>query len=616
MRAPPLAAAVPVRRTLRRGVCALLCLIVAWESAHAADELRYDLTITGAPDAAVAELVKRVSRLESEKRKGAANAVALERRAGRDVKRFIEVLHSQGYYDAIVDYRIDAAATPATVDVRLDAGPHYTISEVAVRLVGATTDEAPIARELERLRGVAGDPARAKDVLDAQAALVTGVIARGYPLVRIVEQRYVVDHASDTMRVELALDAGAPATFGAITFRGLEAVHESYVRNRLPWVDGAPYDPVQVDKGRRALTATGLFSSVRIDHADRLEPDGSLPMTVTVEEGKFRTVALGVRYDSTLGAGGGASWEHRNVLGGGERLRLSGDVAESGYAAGLVWREPDFLRPRYTLSYSAGYEEEQTTAYDIRRAYTGVALEIPFGDTIVTTGGVTLEWTPVETEAREESTGDREQDETFLLLGFPLTLIRSTTDSLLEPTRGTRAELSVTPYTEISGDDLTFAVVRMTPSLYLPFDPPIFRRSVLATRLSVGSIEGAKRDVVPADKRFYAGGGGSIRGYEYQRVGPLDDDDEPFGGRSLLEVGTELRLRITESFGIVAFFEGGNVYSSLYPDLDDVIRWGTGGGLRYYSPVGPFRLDIGTPVNGRDGIDDPVQFYLSLGEAF
>jgi translocation and assembly module TamA len=156
----------------------------------------------------------------------------------------------------------------------------------------------------------------------------------------------------------------------------------------------------------------------------------------------------------------------------------------------------------------------------------------------------------------------------------------------------------------------------MTPSLYIPFDPPLLRRSVLATRLSVGSIDGAKRDDVPADKRFYAGGGGSIRGYDYQRVGPLDDDDEPFGGRSLLEVGTELRLRITESFGIVGFFEGGNVYPSLYPDLDDVIRWGTGGGLRYYSPVGPFRLDIGTPVNGRDGIDHPVQFYISLGEAF
>ena len=616
MRARLLAACFPARRTLRGGLCALFFAALAWQTAAAAADLRYDVTFTGAPDAAVAGLVKRVSRLESEKRKGAANAVALDRRAARDVKRLLEVLHSEGYYDAVVDYRIDTSKSPATVDMRLDAGPHYSSAEIAVRLVGSVTDEAPIAAALARLRAIAGEPARAKDILDAEAALVTAVIARGYPLARITEQRYLVDHASDSVRVEVALDTGAPARFGKITFHGLSDVHESYARNRLPWTEGAPYDPAAVDKGRRELTSTGLFSSVRIDHADHLDPDGTLPMTVTVQEGKFRTVGLGVRYESTLGAGGGASWEHRNVLGGGERFRVSADVSQSGYAAGLVWREPDFLRPRYTLSYSAGYEEEETTAYDIRRAYTGVALEVPFGDTIVTTGGVTLEWTPVETKAREDDTGERDQDETFLLLGFPLTLIRSTTDSLLEPTRGTRMELSVTPYTEISGDDLAFAVIRATPSLYIPFDPPLLRRSVLATRLSIGTIEGAKRDQVPADKRFYAGGGGSIRGYEYQRVGPLDDDDEPFGGRSLLEVGTELRLRITESFGIVAFFEGGNVYPSLYPDLDDVIRWGTGGGLRYYSPVGPFRLDIGTPVNGRDGIDHPVQFYLSLGESF
>lgn len=616
MRARILAAFRLLSFALRHGISGLLCVALFSGIAPAADDLAYEVTFSGIPDTVVAGLVKRVSKLESERRKGAANAVALDRRAARDVKRFLEVLQSEGYYDARVDYRIDTSRSPAAVDVRLDAGPRYTISELAVRLTGTVTDEAPIAAELERLRAMAGDPARAKDILDAEGVLVTGVIARGFPLARIVEQRYVVDHAADTLRVEVALDAGAPAKFGRIAFEGLVDVHASYVRNRLPWKDGDPYDPTKVEKGRREMVSTGLFSHVRIDHAADVEADGTLPMTVTVEEGKFRTVGLGVRYDSTLGAGGGASWEHRNVLGGGERFRVNGDVAESGYAAGLLWREPDFLRPGYTLGYSAGYETEETTAYDIQRAYTAVGLEVPFGDAIVTTGGVTLEWTPVETKARDDDTGERDQDETFLLLGVPLSVIRSTTDSLLEPTRGTRIELSVTPYTDIGGKDLTFAVIRTTPSVYVSFDPPLLRRSVLATRLSLGTIDGAKRDQVPADKRFYAGGGGSIRGYEYQRVGPLDDDDEPLGGRSLLEVGTELRLRITESFGIVGFFEGGNVYTSLYPDPDDVIRWGAGGGLRYYSPVGPFRLDIGTPVNGRDGIDDPVQFYLSLGEAF
>jgi translocation and assembly module TamA len=621
MRARILAVFCPLRCVLRYGISGLLCValpcvVLSRDISLAANDLDYEVTFSGAPDTVVAGLVKRVSKLQREKRNGAANAVALDRRAARDAKRFLEVLHSEGYYDAMVDYRIDTSRSPAAVDVRLDAGARYTISEFAVRLTGAVVDEAAIAAELERVRSMSGGPARAQDVLDAEAALVKGVVARGYPLARVVEQRYVVDHAVDALRVDVALDTGAAAKFGKISFDGLVDVHASYVRNRLPWKDGDPYDPAKVERGRREIVSTGLFAHARIDHAGYVEADGTLPMTVTVAEGKFRTIGLGVRYDSTLGAGGGASWEHRNVLGGGERFRISGDVAESGYAAGLLWREPDFLRPGYTLSYSAGYETEETTAYDIQRAYTAVGLEVPFGDTVVTTGGVTLEWTPVETKARDADTGERDQDDTFLLLGFPLSVIRSTTDSILEPTRGTRVELSVTPYTDIGGKDLAFAVIRTTPSLYIPFDPPLLRRSVLATRLSVGTINGAKRGQVPADKRFYAGGGGSIRGYEYQRVGPLDDDDEPLGGRSLLEVGTELRLRITEAFGIVGFFEGGNVYTSLYPDFDDVIRWGAGGGIRYYSPVGPFRLDIGTPVNGRDGIDDAVQFYISLGEAF
>jgi len=603
-------------RRLRRLLSTALCFALCAMPARAADEIRYDVKFSGVPSRAVEDLMERVSGLESEQRKGAANAVALERRAARDVKRFAEIMSSEGYYDAIVEQRIDTVADSATVEIRVDAGPRYVISEVVVRLIGTNLDEAPLAAEIARARGSTGGPARAEDVLAMGGALVTGAVARGYPLARLAEQRYIVDHASDSLRVEMALDTGPAATFGAITYQGLAHVDALYVRNRLPWKDGDPYDPAKVERGRREMNATGLFSQVRIEHDGRVEADGSLPIRVTVEEGKFRTVSLGVRYDSTLGAGGGAAWEHRNVLGGGERFRVSGDVAESGYAAGVVWSEPDFLRPGYTLSYSGGYKTEETTAYDIQRAYTAVGLEVPVGDTIVTTGGVTLEWTPVETKAREATSGERDQDETFLLLGFPVTFLRSTAGSLLEPTRGTRLELSVTPYTEISGKDLAFVVTRATPSFYVPFDPPLLRRSVLATRLSLGTIDGAKRDQVPADKRFYAGGGGSIRGYEYQRVGPLDDEDEPLGGRSLFEVGTELRLRITESFGIVGFFEGGNVYNSIYPDFDDVIRWGTGGGLRYYSPVGPFRIDIGTPVNGRDGIDDPVQFYISLGEAF
>lgn len=599
-----------------RAVAWLLAAALAAPCAASADDIAYVTRFEGLKDTALGALLKKASELSVRQREKVPSEIALERRAANDVERLREALRSEGYYDALIDYRIDDTRRPIEVTVLVDAGTLYAISEVTLDLEGQDPVALEIDQAVARLRAISGGAARAKNVVDAEATFLNAVIARGYPFATIHERHYLVDHKSRTLAVDLVCRVGPRATFGEVQYEGLEKVEPGFVRNRLPWKEGDRYDPAAVKTGEKQALATGLFADLRISHDEAVAPDGSLPMKVHASEAKFRTVSLGLRYDSTLGFGGGASWEHRNVRGSGERLRLFADVAEAGWSTGLSWQQPDFWRPDYTLTYGTGYEREETTAYTLDRAYAALGLAIPINERWSSGVGVGIEWTPVETEARETVTGDREQDETFLLLGFPFSLSRSTAGSLLEPRSGTRVDLAMTPYVEISGKDLAFLVTRVTPSAYLPVPIPGLPDSVLASRLSFGAIEGAKRDNIPADKRFYAGGGGSIRGYEYQRVGPLDDDDEPLGGRSLFELGTELRLRLTQSFGVVGFFEGGNVYPSLYPDFDDVIRWGTGGGLRYYSPVGPIRVDIGTPVNGRDGIDHAVQFYISLGEAF
>ena len=141
-------------------------------------------------------------------------------------------------------------------------------------------------------------------------------------------------------------------------------------------------------------------------------------------------------------------------------------------------------------------------------------------------------------------------------------------------------------------------------------------RFILAGRGRVGSIVGESTEDVPANKRFYAGGGGSVRGYEFQSVGPLDNDDDPLGGRSLIAVGAELRTRITDSIGLVPFVDGGTVYDSSYPDFDETFRWAAGLGLRYFTGFGPIRLDVAVPLNKRDDIDDDFEIYISFGQAF
>jgi translocation and assembly module TamA len=186
-------------------------------------------------------------------------------------------------------------------------------------------------------------------------------------------------------------------------------------------------------------------------------------------------------------------------------------------------------------------------------------------------------------------------------------------DDLLNPTRGGRLAVANEPFVDVFGNDIAFNKSRLTYTHYLEvLDSP---GVVLAGRGSVGTLFGAARDEVPADLRFYAGGGGSVRGFGYQLAGDLDDDHNPLGGRSLLELSGEVRVRLTETIGVVAFVDAGTAFSKEVPDFSETLRIGAGPGLRYFSPIGPVRLDIGLPVNKRDS-DDSFQIYVSLGQAF
>jgi translocation and assembly module TamA len=208
-----------------------------------------------------------------------------------------------------------------------------------------------------------------------------------------------------------------------------------------------------------------------------------------------------------------------------------------------------------------------------------------------------------------EQFGDDQKTAFFYV---PSRLDWKTMDRPLDPTRGGWLSLELAPYQDFNRQDLRFFKAYGRYSRYLLLlDPNL----LLALKGVVGTIGGATRDDVPADLRFYAGGGGSIRGYPYQKVGPLEDH-EPKGGRSLVEVSAEVRFKITEKIGLVAFLDGGNAFASSFPDPGETLLWGAGGGIRYYTPVGPLRLDVGVPLQRREGIDDPFQVYISLGQAF
>jgi translocation and assembly module TamA len=299
-----------------------------------------------------------------------------------------------------------------------------------------------------------------------------------------------------------------------------------------------------------------------------------------------------------------------NLLGRNEKLRVSGTASLIEQTGELDFRKPAFLERDQALlaNITGGFEDND--AYK-RQAVDGlVALERPFLENWRGSVGVAAGYEIVDETA--DNSGDSEQQ--FALFGLPLTASRDTTDDALNPASGTRLLLSLTPTTGAGDKPLLFLTAVAGGSVYYAIDEA--ERIILAGRARVGSIVGEKTEALPASRRFYAGGGGSIRGYQYQLVGPLDNDDDPFGGVSLVEMGAEVRVRVTEEIGVVPFVDGGTVYDDPYFASGETLRWAAGLGLRYFTGFGPVRLDVAFPLNPRSGVDDAFQFYISFGQAF
>lgn len=566
--------------------------------------IAYTAQLTGVEEDSLRELLTGSLQLLALQDRPPPSLAALRRRAEEDRERLQKALRSEGFYDAAIELSIDEDARPVAVTLDVATGPVYLLEDYDIRYLGEAPP--PEARpDLDALGLHIGMPARAPAIVAAESALTARLAGAGYPFAAVAKRRSVVDHDMTTMSVTVEVDSGPLAQFGETRFEGVETVEEDYLKAVLEWREGARYDPQKVEATRAALAETGLFTSVRVASAAEVEPDGRLPMIVRVTERPARSIGFGASFSSSEGLRGDAFWEHRNLFSRNERLRLDLIASEIEQSFKGVLRKPNFLRRKHTLIVDGQIANRTTEAFDERSASTGLAVERPWREHLRLRAGPTLEYSEIEDEAGER---------TFQLLGFNFGATRDDTDDLLNPTRGSRQDLLLTPYHAFGDDSFPFLKANLGASAYYAIDSEA--RFVLAGRGRVGTLLGADTDRIPASKRFYAGGGGSIRGYEFQSVGPLDDENDPLGGRSLLELSAELRMRVTETIGVVPFIDGGTAFDSALPDFEETLRWAAGLGLRYFTGIGPIRLDVAVPINKRENVDDDFQFYVSLGQAF
>ncbi len=586
-------------------------------------EFSYEVNVEGVDnDDEFVNTLKASSNLVQLEEKPLSNPSVLIHRGRSDEERLVNVLKSFGYYSGSIRIEIDgrsiknvlpsqiAKKESSKVVIIVSAGTLYRFDKI--QLTG--TDQPGLEKLSPAIKP--GEPAQGQSVLDAESELIARTKRAGYPYGKMGKRRLILNRKTHTMDVFLTLIPGPAVLLGDLSIEGLEEVKEDFIYNRMQWQMGDKYDPAILEGFRSDLSGLNLFSSIKVGIPEQTETgenheSHTLPVKLKVEERKFRFFGFGGDYSTTEGIGLNAFWGHRNFFGRGEKLKVTGRLARIGeneisnidQKIGLDFQKPDFLSRKQNLLFNAELVNENPDAFE-RQAISGsLGISRPLTRTLSFTAGVTGEYSSIE---------DTDGTEEFTLFGFPVSLKHDTTKDLLDPKNGFRNEFNVTPYYTAVGPGENFTRLKLGSRGYYKVTED--GSVVLAGRVLLGSIVGSSTEDIPADKRYFSGGGGSVRGYAFQNVGPLDSSDDPVGGRSVIEVGAEIRIRYKD-FGLVPFIDGGNVYDNEVPKFDEELQWGAGLGVRYYTAFGPLRLDLAVPLNRRDN-DDPLAFYISIGQAF
>jgi len=573
---------------------------------------RYSVTLAGTeglPDI-VTQRFDALSALKKSDGKP-ANGAQINRRAKDDVDTLQVILRAAGYYDATIDSDVKPAGDRLAVTLTVVPGKRFTFDEIRVTGLEPTDGNAPAFREEFGVKPTA--PVDADAVVEGQVALREKLGREGFPFAKVADSDVVVDHATGTATLDLKVDPGTERRIGKIVVRGknppFDAAHAQVIAR---FKAGELYNQTMIDDLRRALVATGLVSVVRIEPV--AVGTDIVDIDTTLESAPARTVAGEIGYGTGEGFRIEASWQHRNLIRPEGGVTFRGVAGQREQSISSLLRIGNFRRRDVVLNGRFGFSRERLDAYDAETIELAANLERQ------TNLVWQKKWTyslGFELLASRESdfvaTLGRQQRRIFFIAALPATLAYDGSDDLLNPTRGFRLSGRLSPEASFQGSPFGYARAQIDGSTYIPFGKSL----VMAGRARFGFIAGAGQDRIAPSRLFYAGGGGSVRGFGFQALGPLNVLREPEGGRSLAEFSLEARVRLPffgGNFGVVPFVDAGNVYVASYPKFTD-LRVGAGLGFRYYSNFGPIRIDLGTPIGRRPG-ESPVAVYVSLGQAF
>ncbi|WP_417806524.1 autotransporter assembly complex protein TamA [Thioclava sp.] len=572
----------------------------------------YDLSFTtpGASDS-LRDTVKGVSLLEQSASDKSKDAQDIFSAARADYNRIVSTLFSEGYYSGVVSIKLDgreaasippldAPSTIRNVVVSVTPGPNFRFSKAEI---------VPLAPDTQLPEGFAiGQPAKSGLVVEAATAGVDGWRDDGHAKAQVSGQSIVASHRTNTLAADVRLAPGPLVHFGTLDVSGTKRLRTKRLRQIAGFPTGEVYDPKELEKVQTRLRRTGIFSSVAVTEAKALNPDNSMNVDLAVVEQKPRKIGAGAELNSDDGIGLTAYWLHRNLFGGGERLRIDGAISGIGgatggtdYSLGTRIERPATFGPDTSAYIETEISQSNEEDYDENAFDIGFGVSRIFSDKLTADTAIKYGWSKVTDSSGETF---------FRQIYFPTTVTYDNRNNDLDPTKGYYIKTGLTPFVGLGGDTGTGGQLTADLRGYTGFGAQ--DRFVLAGRLQLGRVFGSDLAETPRDYLFYSGGGGTVRGQPYQSLGVtvLDGGTLTTGGTEFVGVSGEARIGITKTIGIVAFYDYGYVSGG----GESGSQAGAGLGLRYKTGIGPIRLDVGFPVSGDTG--SGAQVYIGIGQAF
>lgn len=534
----------------------------------------------------------------------APRSILEKRNRAQSLARSIEdLLASEGYL-AVEVVPEDKTTLEGATELQVRPGPIFTIAMVKLDSAGVIDAETRKIIDGILTKLPAGATVRTADVERIEAQIISTLHARGYAFASSPGIDALASRQDANVEVTYSVSPGPLVRLGDLESDETDTRSQKAIQVLKTWKDGATYNPRTVDRLRSRLRSSGLYEGIGVVVSEEPGPDGYHTVSLTLAEAKPRSVSFGVTASTTEGVGADAQWERRNITGRADKVTVRAEAATLSRSFTGIYERPNIGRFGRTLSAEAGVRQEETQAYDLDGLKVGATLAQPFTRQLTLSVGAAVDLTRITDQRSRIFLGDREQ----VTFSIPVTASYSDVGDPLDPQEGIRGFATVESGVSLGDGTPGYTRMQVSGATYRK----IADNLVAAVRAEYGAFTGS--NAVPTDRLFFAGGGGTVRGYEYQSLSPTDQLGEFIGGRSLFSASAELRWRQSDRFGYAAFIDAG----AASDDAGSVFgesKASIGFGVRYYPGFGPIRFDVAAPLNKRDG-DAPLQIYVSIGQAF